>query len=78
VSDPKHESYGQYMSIDELTDLVAPAEEDLERVTQWVTGHGLEVQHITKNRDFVHVTAPVHKAEKLLAADFRLYQHSKK
>lgn len=40
VADPTSPQYGQYLSIDDLTNLPAPAEEDIDAVLAWLEKPG--------------------------------------
>jgi subtilase family serine protease len=54
---------GNHLSMDEIRDLQAPAQKDIDDVLQWLSQNGLS--GVVKN-DFIHVRTTVAKAEPLL------------
>eukprot|EP00164_Ancoracysta_twista_P002173 GFYU01002869.1.p1 GENE.GFYU01002869.1~~GFYU01002869.1.p1 ORF type:complete len:645 (+),score=223.97 GFYU01002869.1:133-2067(+) len=74
VSDPKSASYGQYLTNDQITALVAN-EAAVEATTNWVESHGVTTYKVNKNRDFVTVTAPVSTIEAMLQTSFFSFSH---
>jgi len=76
VSDPKHPSYGEYLSNEEVHKLVAPIPEAVSNVTEYLQIHGFLPKYLTPNADFISVTVPVHAAEIMLAAEYRIFQHT--
>ena len=50
VSNPESPRYGQYLSIDDLTNLLSPAEEDIEAVLGWLEGHGIFSYELNTNK----------------------------
>eukprot|EP00003_Mantamonas_plastica_P021988 TRINITY_DN364_c1_g1_i5.p1 TRINITY_DN364_c1_g1~~TRINITY_DN364_c1_g1_i5.p1 ORF type:complete len:258 (-),score=56.25 TRINITY_DN364_c1_g1_i5:91-834(-) len=56
VSDPSHENYGQYVSTDDITNLVQASQEAIDTVMGFLAQHGVEGE-LTHNRDFVNVKA---------------------
>lgn len=40
VSDPTSPNYGKYLTIDDITNLVAPSNESIQKVNQWLDENG--------------------------------------
>ena len=53
-SDPKHESYGQYLSIDEISDVIRPPATRLDAVLDFLAANKLEGE-VNAYGDFVTV-----------------------
>lgn len=68
VSDPKHERYGAYLSKEETEALMAPHPETLDVVSEWLSSHGIEEEHLYRSsaQDWVTIRVPVSLAEEML------------
>jgi len=68
VSSPDHECYGQHLSKEEVEALVAPHQESVDSVNQWLFSHGLEESDLINSpaKDWVTVKVSVSLAEKML------------
>ena len=68
VSDPYHERYGQHLSKSEVEDLVAPHQESVELVNEWLSTFGINEDSLVRSpaRDWVTLNVPVSLAEKML------------
>lgn len=75
VSDPDHERYGAYLSKAEVDALVAPHNESVDLVTEWLASHGLNESHLDRSpaKDWVYITVPIRLAEKMLDTVSRVY-----
>lgn len=56
VSDPKHADYGDYMSMEEVADLVAADSAHVEQVSGWLRGLGARDIELMPNKDCVTAT----------------------
>jgi subtilase family serine protease len=74
VSDPDHEQYRNFLSIEEITKIVAPPEEDRKLVKKWLKANGV-TEKIVDNGDSLEVTATVEVAERLFYTEFRTFRH---
>eukprot|EP01130_Rhizamoeba_saxonica_P000575 TRINITY_DN10543_c0_g1_i1.p1 TRINITY_DN10543_c0_g1~~TRINITY_DN10543_c0_g1_i1.p1 ORF type:complete len:585 (-),score=164.65 TRINITY_DN10543_c0_g1_i1:29-1783(-) len=74
VADPDSENYQNWWTFDQILDLVAPEEEVLIKVAQWLYDNGVEQIDIT-GRDFIRGVAPVAIAEDLLQTEFFVHKH---
>lgn len=70
VSSPEHERYGQHLSKEEVEAFVAPHQESIDAVNQWLFSHGLQESDLVKSpaKDWVTVKVSVSLAEKMLSA----------
>lgn len=68
VSDPDHGRYGHHLSKEEVEEIVAPHQESIDLVDEWLAGHGLGASQISKSpaKDWVTITVPIALAEKML------------
>lgn len=68
VSNPKHERYGDYLSKEETEALMAPHPETLDVVSEWLSSHGIEEEHLYRSsaQDWVTIRVPVSLAEEML------------
>jgi len=82
VSDPAHEQYGQYASAEEIADLIAPSDEDLDALEDLLYKHGAVDVDIVASRDFASVLLPVSAIHSLYSAadgsplDLRVHSHA--
>lgn len=77
ISDPDHHRYGAHLTTNEVNDLVKPDDHALAEVHEWLGEH-LELDSITYSRakDFISVTLPVARVEKLLDTKYSVYRHA--
>jgi tripeptidyl-peptidase-1 len=75
ISDPSNAKYSQYLSHEELIELVAPSEEALSKVHAWIENAGARVISVADTRDFVTIRAAPAAAERLLATEFHAFKH---
>lgn len=68
VSDPNHERYGAHLSNEEVDELVAPHQESIDLVNEWLQSHGIGENDLVRSRakDWVTVKVPVSVVEKML------------
>jgi tripeptidyl-peptidase-1 len=78
ISNPSSDFYGYFLSKNELDDLLAPSDESIEKVVQWMVDNGVEEKNIqmTKSGEFISSILPVGHAEKLLSTDLYEYEHT--
>ena len=75
VSDPRSSAYGQHMTQSEVTDLMAPPEENLNAVLDWINEVGPQNVSVGVHQDIISVDLSAQKAELLLQTEFHQYQH---
>lgn len=68
VSDPSHARYGEHLSKQEVEELVAPHEDSVNAVTEWLEQHGIGAGEVSRSAagDWVRARVPVDLAEKML------------
>eukprot|EP00026_Physarum_polycephalum_P003767 Phypoly_transcript_03781.p1 GENE.Phypoly_transcript_03781~~Phypoly_transcript_03781.p1 ORF type:complete len:566 (+),score=94.40 Phypoly_transcript_03781:39-1700(+) len=76
VSNPKSESYGKYLSIDDITQIVSPSELTISNVMKWLGAYDITDIEFVENKDVAIVTASVKKAEQLFNVSLANYKHS--
>ena len=75
VSDPSSPQYGQHVTIDQLTELIAPTNEAVASVTSFLSEHGATELSLTMNRDFVRARASLAALERMFNVTFSTYRH---
>lgn len=75
VSDPVSDNYGKHLSFEELHQLVAPSEQALIDITNWLHSQGISFE-IPESKDWIIVDTSVDSAEKLLFTEFYNFRHS--
>jgi len=75
VSNPQHPNYGKYLSVDEITQLVQPSQDALNRLGIWLQEHDIEYT-LSGNNDLIKFVTTLEKAEKLFQFEYKNYQHA--
>ena len=75
VSNPQHPNYGKYLTVDEITQLVQPSKDALNRLGIWLQEHNVEFT-MSGNNDLIKFVTTLEKAEKLFQFEYKNYQHS--
>ncbi|KAJ7495305.1 family S53 protease [Mycena latifolia] len=75
VSDPASALYGQHLSKEEVAAFVAPTEETLAAVSEWLAENDIASKAVTPAGDMLEITIPVAKANELLETDFSIFTH---
>jgi len=70
VSDPKNVQYGNHMTFTEVIDLIAPKQESVDTLINWMTENGIEREKIVlhESKDFLNVDMTIAQAESLFNA----------
>jgi tripeptidyl-peptidase-1 len=76
VSDPQSEKYGNHLSLEEVTEVLAVPEERVNAVRVYFELAGASVIEVAPNRDMMIVTMPVANAEKALKTKLSVFSHS--
>ncbi|KAK3280880.1 hypothetical protein CYMTET_11302 [Cymbomonas tetramitiformis] len=76
VSNPQNPRYGQYLTQDQLTDIIKAPAEALVTVVDWLKSEGVTNFQVSANLDAVNVILPAPKAEKLFDTTFFEFKHS--
>lgn len=75
-SDPQSKNYGQWLSNEAVHDMVAPEEDSIRVVVDWIRSHGASAVMATPNSDVILSTVPLVVAENMLATEFRAFHHA--
>jgi len=77
VSDPEHDNWGDFLSFEEITDLVKPHPIALDAVTSFLAKNDVKREHqqLADSGDFLEVTIPVEQAEQMLKTTFHVFEH---
>ncbi|KFO10110.1 Tripeptidyl-peptidase 1, partial [Balearica regulorum gibbericeps] len=65
VSDPHSPRYGQYLSLEQVRDLVQPSPATLVSVLKWLQGHGVENCRSVTTLDFLECRMPARRSQTL-------------
>ena len=75
ISDPSHERHGQHLTAAEIHDIVAPSEESVRLVQEWLAEHGISNAAMNPSKDWISVLIPIEKAEQLLQTSYFKFEH---
>jgi len=75
VSDPKHEKYGQHLSVNDITNLFAIPQSRVATVSAYFQGLGATDIKVAPNRDMLTVVMPVASAENALKTKLAFFTH---
>ncbi|KAF8258398.1 peptidase S8/S53 domain-containing protein [Lactarius quietus] len=78
VSNPRNSKYGEYLSKEQVAELVAPHPETLDLVGSWLKHYGVPPSSISTTLGgnwLAVINVPVSKANEMLGASYQLYQH---
>jgi tripeptidyl-peptidase-1 len=75
VSSPDSPRYGKHLSNQEVHDLVAPVQADIDAVLAFLESHGVQGRKATPNGDMVAAHVPVRLAETMLSAKYEALHH---
>eukprot|EP00003_Mantamonas_plastica_P030641 TRINITY_DN7696_c0_g2_i1.p1 TRINITY_DN7696_c0_g2~~TRINITY_DN7696_c0_g2_i1.p1 ORF type:complete len:886 (+),score=265.61 TRINITY_DN7696_c0_g2_i1:348-2660(+) len=75
VSDPDHERYGKYLTMKELSELIAPEERAFEHVGDWLLSHGVATNDIRRLNDHLEVTTDAQTASALFQTNIGHFYH---
>lgn len=77
MSDPDHERYGQYLSGEEVDELIAPTSETHNLVHDWLQENGISIENLSYSsaKDWIIVHLPIAMVEDLLDTEYHNYKH---
>ncbi|KAF8263391.1 peptidase S8/S53 domain-containing protein [Lactarius quietus] len=78
ISNPRHSKYGEYLSKEQVAELVAPHPETLEIVGLWLEHYGVPSSSISMTLGgnwLAVINVTVSQANKMLGASYELYRH---
>ncbi|KAJ7611774.1 family S53 protease [Roridomyces roridus] len=75
AADPASESYGQWLSSEEVAAFARPSEETATAVAQWLSDNGVSSTSASPAGDWISISVSAEKANALLSADFSVFTH---
>jgi tripeptidyl-peptidase I len=75
VSDPNHARYGEHLTADEVNSIVAPADESIDLVHEWLLEHGVTNFGYSPAKDWISIVTTIEKVEELLQTKYSKYRH---
>ena len=77
VSHPESPNYGQHWTPARIAETFAPSQATVDVVLSWLLDNGFEGHRVkvTPSRGWVELNATVEEAERLLLAEYHVYQH---
>ncbi|XDG03575.1 hypothetical protein ABKA04_003190 [Annulohypoxylon sp. FPYF3050] len=77
ISNPKSKKYGKHLSAEEIVKLFEPAEASFNAVKDWLVEAGIPSLNISQssNKQWIQFDASVDQVEKLLLADYHVWEH---
>ncbi|KAJ3771213.1 subtilisin-like protein [Lentinula raphanica] len=76
ASNPDSESYGQWLSQEDIQYYAAPSREALHSVRQWLSSYNIDSKAVTASGDWIKFSAPVGTANTMLNANYKVYEHT--
>ncbi|KAJ7463327.1 subtilisin-like protein [Mycena latifolia] len=78
VSQPDSPSYGKHWTAQQVAEKFAPSAETVDAVVDWLVDSGIEKERmrVTGSRIWIELNSTVAEAEKLLNAEYNVYEHS--
>lgn len=77
VSDPRQPTYGEYLTPEELSRLVAPEQKSVELVAKWLRHYGVGQLKVSGFNDVISFEAPVAALQRMFGVQFSVYSHLK-
>ncbi|KAJ1323356.1 tripeptidyl-peptidase I [Microdochium nivale] len=77
ISDKTSEHYGKHMTAEEVIEFFAPSQALVDAVADWVSSSGISRERIghSSNKQWLQFDATTEEVEKLLYAEFHVWQH---
>ncbi|KAJ3796567.1 subtilisin-like protein [Lentinula aff. detonsa] len=76
ASDPDSESYGQWLSQEDIQYHAAPSREALRSVHKWLSSYNIDSKSATASGDWIKFSIPVGTANTMLNANYNVYEHT--
>jgi kumamolisin len=73
--DPQSSDYLNFLSVDDFTARFAPAQTDVDKVTDYLRSNGIAIKRVYKNRLVVHAEGTVAQLEKAFHVKINQYQY---
>ena len=76
LATPGSPTYGQFMTRDQVKNLVRPAPEVSDTIRSWLIDEGIPESEIKDTGDWIKFTVPVKQAEKIMRTKFYDFRHA--
>lgn len=73
VSSPSHPRYGKHLASEDIQPLVAPTDDALDQIREWLDDHGINGVRYTAAKDWIKVNLPVSEVERLLDTEYHTW-----
>jgi len=73
ISDPRHETYGEWLSIEDVTEIMQVPQAKLDIVNNYLASFGV-LGHILTNRDMIEARISIGNLERMLNTEFRAFE----
>lgn len=77
VSNPLSTEYGKYLSMEQITDIVAPSDESITDVIKWLNEKSVNNIRLVQNKDVMVVSAPASTVEDMFNIKLEVFYHKK-
>jgi len=77
VSTPSSPKYGEHLTQDQMTDLIAPAKENVDRVLSWLSKFGVTPKRVDVNQDYVRVEETLETIANIFGVKFEMFKFAK-
>ena len=77
VANPDSPNYGNHWTAGQIAATFAPSDDSIDTVRNWLSGNGFGSDRVklTKTKGWIEVNATVEEAERLLLAEYHVYNH---
>eukprot|EP01090_Pellita_catalonica_P018605 TRINITY_DN6064_c0_g2_i1.p1 TRINITY_DN6064_c0_g2~~TRINITY_DN6064_c0_g2_i1.p1 ORF type:complete len:541 (+),score=103.79 TRINITY_DN6064_c0_g2_i1:136-1623(+) len=76
ITNPQDPLYGEYLTSEELTDMIGPDCAVVDKLLTWLEGQGIEDAQVSQNKDFIHFSASVEQVSNAFAVKMYVYKNS--
>jgi tripeptidyl-peptidase I len=76
VSDPRHARYGQHLTTNQVHDIIAPSDETLNLVRNWLLDNNITSFAFNPSKDWVSVPLSIAQVEDLLQTEYYVFEHN--
>jgi tripeptidyl-peptidase-1 len=75
VSTPRSENYGKHLSLEQISELVAPSQSVIDEVIFYLKSQGVDEIHLSKSRDFLFASMSSTLASRIFNIKYDHYRH---
>lgn len=75
ISDPTNLAmYGKHLSLDQLTEMISPSQENINKVIDWLKSNGVEEIELLASRSWIKFKAPLGVTQRLVNCQFQEFK----